>query len=412
MKHDSLQPQLENCRSSEAQAFGSAIPPIDACSNSTTAGPQPARFGRATSVRHYAAGGREHGGGIGRLIGYILESADQAGTHHIVTDTRGQFWSAPTSLVRLFAAVLLMVRDRIVVPHCIHHFHIAGRGSTIRKLILTAVARGLGCVYVLHLHDYDYATDFARRSPRLQSFVRRMFSRADRVIALGQRDRDTLVGLLGVDPDRIAVIHNCVPDPGPRRYPRQTQPTILFLGRLCERKGVPELLAALGSKALAGLEWKAILAGDGLVEDYRRQAAAMGLSEKVTMPGWLGEAETKELCARADILVLPSHAEGMAMAVLEGLAHGLAVVTTRVGAHAEAISEDAVIFVPVGDAVALADALARLINESGTRELLSTEGRLLYLSRFSMPVYMRLINELYDATARNQKVTDVRGHPA
>jgi glycosyltransferase involved in cell wall biosynthesis len=302
-----------------------------------------------------------------------------------------------------------MVRDRMVVPHRIHHIHVAGRGSTVRKLVLTAVARGLGCIHVLHLHDYDYATDFVQRSPRLQSFVRRMFRRADRVIALGQRDRETLVGLLGVDADRIAVIHNCVPDPGPRRYLRQAQPTILFLGRLSERKGVPELLAALSSEALAGLQWKAILAGDGPVEDYRRQAAAMGLSDKVTMPGWLDEAETKELCARADILVLPSHAEGMAMAVLEGLAHGLAVVTTRVGAHDEAITGDAGIFVPVGDEVALADALARLINEPGTRDLLSTEGRFLYLSRFSMPVYMRLINELYDAAAaRHHKVAGVR----
>jgi glycosyltransferase involved in cell wall biosynthesis len=414
MKHDRHRNQQETCRGGMAEEFGSATmhalditsTPASVCLSLAA---KPAQTASASTVRHYAAGGRENGGGIGRLIGYIVETADQAGAHHVVTDTRGQSWFAPTSLARLFTAILLMMRDRIVVPHRIHHIHIAGRGSTVRKLILTAAARGLGCVHVLHLHDYDYAADFALRSPRLQSFVRHMFRGADRVIALGQRDRETLAGLLGVDADRIAVIHNCVPDPGPRRHPAQAVPTILFLGRLSERKGVPELLAALSSETLAGLKWRAVLAGDGPVEDYRRQAAAMGLSERVTMPGWLGEAETKELCARADILVLPSHAEGLAMAVLEGLAHGLAVVTTRVGAHEEVISDDTGIFVPAGDEIALADALARLINEPRTRELLSTNGRSLYLSRFSMPVYLRRLNELYDAvSARHRTVAGVR----
>ena len=91
----------------------------------------------------------------------------------------------------------------------------------------------------------------------------------------------------------------------------------------------------------------------------------MALSNLVEMPGWLDADEARALCARADILVLPSYAEGMAMAVIEGLAHGLAVVTTRVGAHEEAISDgETGIFVPVGDKDALAAALAKLVVRS------------------------------------------------
>ena len=55
------------------------------------------------------------------------------------------------------------------------------------------------------------------------------------------------------------------------------------------------------------------------------------------------------------MLVLPSHAEGLAMSVLEGLAHGLAVVTTPVGAHAEVIEpERSGLLTPPGDIAALA----------------------------------------------------------
>jgi len=351
-------------------------------------------------VRHYCAGGREQGGGIGRLVGYIVDTAESGGVGHAVVDTRGPRWAPATSLARLVMAVLLMTWDRIVAPDRIHHIHIAGRGSTLRKLVLAAAARSLGCIHLLHLHDYDYADDFARRPPWLRRHLRHMFGSADRVIVLGQRDRATVNRLLGVAIDNIVVFHNCVPDPGSRERltKRKDGATILFLGRLSERKGVPELLAALGRPVLAGQRWRAVLAGDGPVEEFRRQAAALGLAGRVTMPGWLGERETRELCAQADILVLPSHAEGMAMAVLEGLAHGLAVVTTRVGAHEEAIVHGTTgVFVPVGDDAALADALARLVREDAEREWLSTHARAHYLARFSMAAYMRQLNDLYRA---------------
>src|SRR5690606_36433365 len=109
---------------------------------------------------------------------------DETRVTHLVTDTRGPRWFAPTSLVRLSWAVLSMAMDRLLVPDRIHHIHIAGRGSTLRKLVLAAAARALGCLHVLHLHDYAYADDFAARSPRQKRLVRAMFQGADRVVAL------------------------------------------------------------------------------------------------------------------------------------------------------------------------------------------------------------------------------------
>jgi len=352
------------------------------------------------TVRHYVPGGCESGGGIGRLVGYISNTAKEAGGKHLVTDTRGPRWSMATSPMRMLGAVLVMAKDRIVAPARIHHIHIAGRGSTSRKLILTEAARLLGCFHVLHLHDYDYASDFAARSPRQQSLIRRMFQHADYVVALGQRDRMTLATLLDVDERRIVVARNCVPDPGARNVRAGETPLIVFLGRLSERKGVKELLLALSHPLMKELRWRAVLAGDGPVEDYRRQAAAMELANLVEMPGWLDAGEARALCERADILVLPSHAEGMAMAVIEGLAHGLAVVTTRVGAHEEVISDgETGIFVPVGDTDALAAALAKLVADPEIRDHLSANGRAHYLNHFSMKAYMQSLEKLYEAVS-------------
>jgi glycosyltransferase involved in cell wall biosynthesis len=328
------------------------------------------------------------------MVGYI--AAASGGTPHVVTDTRG-LRVTPQSFLRLLIVMLSMAFDRIAAPGRIHHIHVAGRGSTLRKLILAATARWLGCIHLLHLHDFDYATYFTGRSAWLKAQIRWMFQNAEFVIVLGGRDRDTVIQMLGVAPNKVVVLRNCVPDPGPRSIPaNRSEAMILFLGRLSERKGVPELLEALSRPVLSGLPWRAVLAGDGPVEQYRRQAASLGLADRISLPGWLGEAEIRELRAQADILVLPSHGEGMAMAVLEGLASGLAVVTTRVGAHEEVITDGATgVFVPVGDADALAAVLARLVGNPDERDRLSEHGRALYLNRFNMAAYMDEITGIY-----------------
>ena len=83
------------------------------------------------------------------------------------------------------------------------------------------------------------------------------------------------------------------------------------------------------------------------------------VSERVAFLGWIDQSAASALCAAGDILVLPSHAEGLVMSVLEGLAHGLAVVATPVGAHAEAIKpERSGPLTPPADIAALAAALA------------------------------------------------------
>ena len=347
------------------------------------------------TARHYLAGGRENGGGIGRLVGYLVDAAAAEGARHAVTDTRGPRVSL-RSAGRLAASLAAMARERLRAPERIHHVHVAGRGSTVRKLVLCAAARTLGCTHVLHLHDFDYASDFTRRPRWQQALVRRMFQRASCVVVLGRRDRETATGLLGVDAARLSVLRNCVPDPGPRCAPDHAVPRIIFLGQLGTRKGVPELLAALASPAMSSRPWNATLAGDGPVEDFRRTADALGLSGRVVMPGWIGEPEARRLCAGADILVLPSHQEGMAMAVLEGLAHGLVVITTAVGAHDEAITDgETGVFVPVGDAAALAAALARLLDDPAERKRLSAAARARYLVEFSMASYLGAIRSLY-----------------
>ena len=84
------------------------------------------------------------------------------------------------------------------------------------------------------------------------------------------------------------------------------------------------------------------------------------------------------------------------MAVIEGLAHRMAVVTTRVGAHDEVLTHDRTcLFVPVGDADALADTLAQLIADPALRQRLADAGRALFLSRMEIGGYVARLSDLH-----------------
>lgn len=348
-------------------------------------------------IMHYVAGGTESGGGIGRLVGYILNE-NSARYRHTVLDTRGPKWNPLLSPWRLaYCMVAMTIGQMQATPH-LHHFHIAGRGSTARKIILGAWARLIGATYVLHLHDYDYASDLARRPQWQFRAIRSLFQGAAQVIVLGKRDAATVGYSLDVPKSKLTVLRNCVPDPGAapveaRVKDRRT--SILFLGQLGPRKGVPELLAALASPALENDTWQAVIAGDGPVDHYRSEAALLGLAGRVRFPGWVDAQGAETLRKQADILVLPSHAEGFAMAVLEGLAQGLAVVTTRVGAHDEVLIDgENALLVPAGDIAALSAALSRLISDRDLRTGLATAGRRLFLSQFGIDGYVDALERL------------------
>ncbi len=356
---------------------------------------------RAINVLVLCPGGLEHGGGIGRQMGYFLAALPHAPETpaYRVIDTRGPWflgsarWRIPLSALYLVAAAFRIAWAGIARQPSLLHVNITGRGSTLRKLMLTAIARAVALPYVLHIHDYDYAADVRARGGLMRRLVRNMFAAAAQTIVLGTEAERTLRAALALPDARILVLPNAAPDPHPApRAPAGVAPAdpvrLVFLGDLSARKGVPELLEALASPALAALPWRATLAGGGPVEEFRARAAALGLADRVAFPGWIDQAGASALCAAADILVLPSHAEGLAMSVLEGLAHGLAVVATPVGAHAEVIEPDqSGVFVLPGDIAALAAALARVVGDPALRERLGAGARQRFVDRFDVRSY-------------------------
>lgn len=314
------------------------------------------------------------------------------------TRGRGSIWLSPAYLA-LFIIQLAWLR---LIGRCdLVHINIASDGSTFRKTFVAKAARTLGVPYVLHLHGADYREFFAAAKPAKQRSIMAMFAAAGRVVVLGQIWRKFVVECLAVAPERVVIAPNAVAIPKQPRQPDEAgQVRILFLGRLGARKGIPTLIEAF-SRISQQLEWHAILAGDGEIAETKSALEKHQLSARVEVPGWLGPEETELRLAQADVLVLPSRNENLPMSVIEGMAAGLTVVTTPVGATTEIVTHGKTgLLVRVDDAGHLAETLSLVISDAELRQRLGRAARDYHRQNLEINAYTRRLLELWRDVAK------------
>jgi glycosyltransferase involved in cell wall biosynthesis len=154
---------------------------------------------------------------------------------------------------------------------------------------------------------------------------------------------------------------------------------------MLEAKGPLLLLEALALVAQRGAAFDAVFAGAwrGALTPaaFAAQVHAGGLDDRVRHCGPVRGSAKHALFVDADIFVLPTHYEHEALpvVVIEAMMHGLPVVTTRVGALPDLVTDgETGDLVAPRDAAGLADALARLMHEPERRRRYGAAGRARY----------------------------------
>lgn len=177
-------------------------------------------------------------------------------------------------------------------------------------------------------------------------------------------------------------------------------PSIVFVGELLERKGVPNLLDALDLLDRRGVEYRLRLIGDnrsGLDPDKDTVIAEIrrrGRDDAMTGP--LSRAEVYDHLAQADISVLPTWTEGQPFTIIEALAAGVPIVASDIRAISSMISDpDNGLLVDPHDPVAIADALEELLVDPGRRRRISGANRRLAMERFDRSVFRERLAEMY-----------------
>jgi glycosyltransferase involved in cell wall biosynthesis len=297
---------------------------------------------------------------------------------------------------RLIRVVVSLAVLRLRRERCLIHINLASRGSTARKMPILFLARALRFPVVLHLHGARYR-EFFRGCPRLvRSVISAAFRAAVRVVVLGGHWASFVENEIGVPPERVERLPNAVPEVLPRSCRDASRVSIVFAGRVGERKGTADLVHALAMQEIRDLPWRLTILGDGELSAAERLIEEVGLADRIHLAGWRSEADVSEALAEADIFVLPSYAEGLPLALLEAMAARLAIVATPVGSIPEFVTDgENGRLVPPGDTSALAAALGELLRDSTQRHRLGSAAEATWAEAFSLPAYAARLNALY-----------------
>ena len=318
--------------------------------------------------------GLEVRGGVSAVERLIIDSiSPHVRVEHVATMEDGGILRR----IRVFGTALWRIRGilRDEGP-CIFHVHFASRGSTLRKCIVSLMVLRTSGWLVLHAHGAGFDSFFSNLPRPLQERVARVFRRSHGFVVLSTQWREFYANQLALPRERIQIMVNPTdpPDTVPDRRGHDTV-QFLFLGRIDDRKGAFELLDAYHAlPATTRASARIVFAGDGRVEELRRRAAAIG--SDVVVHSWLDREERDRLLAASDVLVLPSHHEGVPMAIVEAMAYGLPVIATPVGGIPDVVRHGQEgLLVEVGNRAALTTALARLVAEPALRVSLGREAR-------------------------------------
>jgi glycosyltransferase involved in cell wall biosynthesis len=320
-------------------------------------------------------------GGIARWTVLMLEWMDKHKEFGVYLVDIAPRWRAVEDLriwKRMLGGAVQGVRDawRLLVGLLVFRPHLIHINSSVQlrgpwDTLVLALAKLLRVRSVYHLH-MGRLPEVLRDGGWEWWGMRWALHLADRVVVLDEASEQALRSLL--PKERVVRLPNAISLPALRVSPSiSTAATVLYLGHVEPTKGMAELMTAWRDLRPQG--WRLRLAGLGSGKYKQELLGIVGPEAEVQFLGDLSpEQAWAEMCA-ADIFVLPSHTEGFPYVILEAMAAGKAIVSTRVGAIAEMLDFGSVS--PCGIAVeprnseALAAAIRQLMLDSTLRETLS-----------------------------------------
>jgi alpha-1,3-rhamnosyl/mannosyltransferase len=204
--------------------------------------------------------------------------------------------------------------------------------------------------------------------------------RADRFIAVSRGTADDLVRLAGVPGSRIDVVHHgldpsfTIPGETGRPAPAQ-QPYVLAVGGVSPRKNTRRAIEAfLRWRTRGGRRagYRLVITGTSLDADFLRQGDS--LPEGATLLGYVDKPTLRRLYADAAVLLYPGIYEGFGLPIIEAMASGTPVVTSRTGAAPETAGGSAVLVDPFDvESIAAGLELATLPEEAERLRALGRE---------------------------------------
>jgi glycosyltransferase involved in cell wall biosynthesis len=274
------------------------------------------------------------------------------------------------------------------------------RRALIRDIWYAFVSHIRRVALVVKFHGSDESV--LRRRFSLWRVVTRIIFRWSQCIVVLSRDEMEMFRSASFDSPKLRLMKNCLAlsrfsEPGHRKL---EPPGILFIGRFIEEKGLLDLLRAASLLADSGRSFTVYCVGDGPIRKVAEGLTGeLRLGNHVKFVGFVSEDAAANYYLRCTVLAFPSYfQEGLPMTILQAVAAGLPIVSTRVRAVGDYLTEPAnCLWVEPRDPATLAKRLCEILDSTELRKCMAEENRRLartFAAEAVAQEYMQLFKEI------------------
>jgi glycosyltransferase involved in cell wall biosynthesis len=332
-------------------------------------------------------------GGIAQYVKEQLSHLDeyQTETHDISPpEGSGLIWMGFTILHAIEGLLTFATRER---PNIVHIHSSYGLSFARASAYVISSRFVLRRPIVLHIHGSSFDDFVATDSRTMAWYQSAIFGLTCRVIVLSAYWEDVIAKR--VNEDRIRVVPNAI---DPDDYDPDTTssvPHIVVVSNLIERKGIPELIQAISwLQESESNPFQVTIAGKGPLSDEVAEVA--NKYDTIEYQGYVSEEEKRAILEGGTIYALPSHAEGLPIGILEGMAAGNAIVSTDVGSIPEVIGEKNGRIVSPGEVTELRQAITYLIQNPGVADDIAAQNIADIENKYSWPAIADHLETIYD----------------
>ncbi len=331
-------------------------------------------------------------GGIASVVNGYREHdfSGKCEVSYIESYRNGSKWE---KLAKALKGYLLFFREMILNKPDIVHIHSSFGPSFYRKMPFIYMACFRGVPVINHIHGAEFETFYLKASDRKKRRIRKVYGKCTMLIALSEEWKRNLESV--VSPEKITVIENYCKIPDLSGTEKKKQ--ILFLGEIGKRKGCYDIPEIYGRVLEKGERLPLIMAGDGELAEVKKLFEDRDLQKDISFPGWVRGADKDKCLKESGIFLFPSYYEGMPMAVLEAMAYGMAIVTTRVGGIPHLLEDGGSGYLcEPGDIEGLSKRLLELSKDGDKRRKMGERARQKAIEEYSMESHIKKLMDLYD----------------
>jgi len=263
------------------------------------------------------------------------------------------------------------------------------------------------CIPLIYLANHTYAQQYEYFKKRvyklLQKFEKKGYAISEKIVSISTTTRDSLIECYGIHSEKIEVIpvgidtHVFKPV-----YVKKIPNSVLYVGRLHERKGIFYLIDAIKTVKDEIPDIKLYLIGSGdLKGALQKKIEAEDLFGNTIFIGSVSEEELIKWYNKTEVFVIPSLFEGFGIVCIEAMACGAPVIGTNVPGIVDIIknNENGILVKPK-NYFELADAIQKLLQDDIFRKRLSENGQKTTKSQFEWRIISKRFIEAYKGVVK------------